>query len=188
MQEDSWDTAKIICFFSRSADGPPGKRSPEKWPQECAVPAELTGDFRKKFSDMHVAPFRFRGDAFNSIEHVHHATKFIHELDFYREFTIHGRYGADPYLAKKAGGKLGKVRGNSALNRPVGIIKDADWEKKKDAYLEEAQLAKYMAHPDLKKLLLSTGDALLLHHVTRKKGKVICRPLMRVRALLAKGK
>lgn len=184
---EAWDATKVICFFSRSADGPPGKRPPETWPNDCAVPPELTGDFRKKFSDMHVASFRFRGDVFNSIEHVHHATKFVHKPKFYREFTIHGKYGADPYLAKQAGGKLGKVKGNPALNRPAGIIKDAAWESRKAGYLEEAQKAKYNAHPDLKQLLLSTGDALLLHHVMRRKGKVICRPLMKARTLLAKG-
>lgn len=130
--QNNWDDSKINCFFSTSADGPPGKRSPEVWPKNCLIPAELTGDFRKKLSDMHVAPFEFRGHIFNSIEHVHHATKFIHEPTFYREFTIDGKYGANPVLAKQAGGKLGKVKKHSSLNQPVGIVKDKDWEKKRD--------------------------------------------------------
>lgn len=41
-----------------------------------------------------------------------------------------------------------------------------DWESAKDGVMKKAILAKFLQHEDLKKLLLSTGDALLIEHTT----------------------
>lgn len=41
-----------------------------------------------------------------------------------------------------------------------------DWESAKDGVMKKAVLAKFSQHEELKALLLSTGDALLIEHTT----------------------
>lgn len=41
-----------------------------------------------------------------------------------------------------------------------------DWESAKDGVMKKAVLAKFSQHEELKTLLLSTGDALLIEHTT----------------------
>ena len=100
---------------------------------------------------MYLAPFAFRGDIFNSIEHVHHATKFLHEGDFYRKFTRKGIYGSSPHTAKLADGRNGcnTQALSEALRRPARVTMDPKRGEKRHAYLLEAQLAKYRSHPHL---------------------------------------
>lgn len=42
-----------------------------------------------------------------------------------------------------------------------------DWEPVKDAVMREVVLAKFTQHPDLREILLGTGDALLVEHTKR---------------------
>jgi len=42
-----------------------------------------------------------------------------------------------------------------------------DWESVKENIMRRALYAKFTQHPDLKKLLLSTGDAKLVEHTER---------------------
>lgn len=50
--------------------------------------------------------------------------------------------------------------------RDKNIPKRADWEQKKDAYMEKAVWDKFTRYPELKELLLSTGNARLYEHTT----------------------
>ena len=78
----------------------------------------LRQDFRSFLSDIHVAPFL-------SIEHAHHATKYLHEREFYLHFTRSGMYGEDSRVAKKAGGKNGHchrpLEGTAAASKPCYV-------------------------------------------------------------------
>jgi hypothetical protein len=70
----------------------------------------------------------------------------------------------DPAMAKAAGDKNGKYKGN--LIRPVEVTVDSDFfgkRQKKETYA--AQYAKFTQNEDLKTLLLATGEAKLSHFV-----------------------
>ena len=178
----AYDSDTVTQFYSKSRDAPLGKGAGEKIPPGKPFPTTLPADFRKCLSDMHVAPFYFRGDAWSSIEHVYHATEFIHEPDFYAKFTRHGAYGTNPHMAKLSGGKNGcKTKSlPRELRRPEHIKMDTDWHIKRNVYLLEAQLAKFRTHGELRKILLGTGDA-QLNHFVRGRPPVICRVLMQAR-------
>jgi len=50
--------------------------------------------------------------------------------------------------------------------RDKNIPKRADWEARKDEFMEKAVRDKFTRYPDLRKLLLSTGDAKIYEHTT----------------------
>jgi predicted NAD-dependent protein-ADP-ribosyltransferase YbiA (DUF1768 family) len=70
----------------------------------------------------------------------------------------------DPAMAKAAGGKTGKFKGE--LLRPLEVTADSDFfgkRQKKEMYA--AQYAKFTQNEDLKKMLLATNNAKLTHFV-----------------------
>ncbi|WP_413290684.1 NADAR family protein [Bdellovibrio sp. HCB337] len=48
--------------------------------------------------------------------------------------------------------------------RDKGIPKRADWDQRKDEFMEKAVIDKFNRYPDLQKLLLSTGNARIYEH------------------------
>ena len=42
----------------------------------------------------------------------------------------------------------------------------ADWERVRDELMRKAVLAKFTQHPEIRELLLGTGDAMLVEHTT----------------------
>ena len=85
----------------------------------------------------------------------------------------------DPALAKAAGGKSGKLKGE--LLRPVEVTVDPDFfGKRHKQEMYAAQYAKFTQNEDLKKLLLATNDAKLTHH-TRGSPPVVFDDLMLIR-------
>ncbi len=48
--------------------------------------------------------------------------------------------------------------------RDKNIEKRADWEQRKDEFMEKAVSDKFMRYPELQKLLLSTGDSRIYEH------------------------
>ena len=74
-------------------------------------------------------------------------------------------------MAKAAGGKSGKFKGE--LLRPIQVIADSDFfSKRKSREIYAAQYAKFTQNPDLKKLLLATGNAKLQQFVKGSKPDV----------------
>jgi ribA/ribD-fused uncharacterized protein len=99
-----------------------------------------------EFSNFSAHPFTLNGRNWPTSEHYFQAQKFAgtaHEEEI--------RLLSSPMVAARAG---------RSRQRPLR----SDWEVVKDDIMREALKAKFTQHPDLKALLLSTEDAVLVEH------------------------
>jgi predicted NAD-dependent protein-ADP-ribosyltransferase YbiA (DUF1768 family) len=176
----------ILQFYSKAVDKPlPGKGSGENIPNEKLKEyAELATipKWRKKLSNFWIEPFTLDNHKWATIEHYYQGAKFKKaHPDFYLSFSLDSGtdLSKDPVMAKAAGDKTGKLKGE--LLRPVEVSVDSDFfegRHKKDLYA--AQYAKFTQNEDLKRLLIATHDAKLTQFV---KGAepIIADELMMVR-------
>jgi ribA/ribD-fused uncharacterized protein len=98
------------------------------------------------FSNFAAYPIRLKEKKWPTSEHYLQAQKFA-GTD--REDEV--RVAKSPSAAARMG------RSREHPLRP-------DWEEIKDAVMREAVLAKFSQHEDLRKILLATGEALLVEH------------------------
>jgi N-glycosidase YbiA len=106
----------------------------------------LTDDQYGEFSNFAAFPIVLNGKTWPTTEHYFQAQKFAgteHEEQI--------RLEVSPMIAAR----MGRDR-----NRPLR----ADWESVKDEVMRTALFAKFSQHPDLKSLLLGTGDATIVEH------------------------
>ena len=194
LSSDLYNSGTVFRFYSKSnGKSLPGKGAGETLgPEGSAAYEELARipDWRKKISNFWTAEFTLDGHRWLSVEHYYQASKFKrNNKDFYIKFSLDSADSSiakDAGLAKAAGGKSGKFKGE--LVRPKNIILDPDFFQKAagvkfargEIEMESAMRSKFTQNADLKELLLATKKA-KLEHITRGKPAIVFNDLMRVR-------
>jgi len=191
---DLYDKSTVFRFYSKSTGKPlPGHGAGETIGNEGDIAYEELAkipEWRKKLSNFWPAEFTLDGHRWLSVEHYYQGSKFKkNNKEFYIQFSLDSpdsSIAKDADLAKSAGGKTGKYKGE--LVRPKNVKIDPDFfmvlsgskYKRGEIDMEDAMRAKFTQNPDLKKLLLATKNA-KLEHITRGKPAIVFNDLMRVR-------
>ena len=165
-----YDDTVHFMFYINSANSKPGKGSGEKVDNKRSLlfkDLELVMNWRRQLDDEFANPFMLDNKQWQTVEHYYQASKFKKGFpDFYATFSLDSgsEISSDVKKAKAAGGKSGRFE--KMLMRPNHIKLDADFYGGRDIVERtKAVKAKFEQNEDLKKTLLSTKKAKLLHFV-----------------------
>ena len=165
-----YDDTVHFMFYINSANSKPGKGSGEKVDNKRSLlfkDLELAMNWRRQLDDEFASPFMLDNKQWQTVEHYYQASKFKKGFpDFYATFSLDSgsEISSDVKKAKAAGGKSGRFE--KMLMRPNHIKLDADFYGGRDVVERtKAVKAKFEQNEDLKKTLLSTKKAKLLHFV-----------------------
>ena len=133
LQSDLYGNDAVFQFYSKSKDGPPGSGAGEKLGSEgratyndlSAVPG-----WRRKLSNFWEQPFTLHKKRWQSVEHYYQGSKYKkNNPHLYDEFSLDSgsALSKDPAMAKGAGGKKGKFKGERVI--PEGVTVDPDFFK-----------------------------------------------------------
>ena len=195
LQSDLYDKATVFQFYSKSLDSAaPGKGAGETiGPEGVNFYSDLKKipSWRKKLSNFWESEFTLDGKKWLSVEHYYQGSKYKRgNPRFYAQFSLDSgsAISKDPLLAKIAGGKSGKIKGD--LIRPKDVAMDKDFfEVRKDGFtranleMQASMMAKFSQNEELKRLLKATKKA-KLNHFSRGSPPVVFTDLMIVRQQL----
>jgi predicted NAD-dependent protein-ADP-ribosyltransferase YbiA (DUF1768 family) len=166
---DLYDDNIHFMFYEKSADKkPPGTGSGEKIEKQDLLQftdLQIVTNWRRMLDDEHVAPFTFDGKQWQTVEHYYQASKFKKGFpDFYTMFSLDSESEIcnDVKKAKAAGGKLGKYRKELGFEK---VSLDPDFYGGRDKVERANALTAKFENPQLRKVLLGTKNAKLLHFV-----------------------
>jgi predicted NAD-dependent protein-ADP-ribosyltransferase YbiA (DUF1768 family) len=193
-----YNPVTVFKFSSQSNTKPaPGKGVGETLaPDSAPLFQELASipEWRRKLSNSWPSEFSFDNHQWATAEHYFEASKFKNgNQAFYATFALDSQtpptdLAKNPVMAKAAASKTGKY--NSDLLRPPEVKMDPDFfvddEKRKKQELFYAQFAKFTQNDEMKKLLLATKDAKLVHS-ERGGAQEVYEGLMYVRKWLLNG-
>lgn len=194
-----YDDDCVLQFYALSnKTSAPGKGAGEKCPERMLSQefADLISvvDWRKKLDNEWAQPFTVDNHRWNSVEHYFQASKFKRGAqEFYLSFSLDSgtELSKNVEMAKAAGDKRGKYEGT--LIRPKEVKPDAGFfddsngttEPRSNKEMYSAQLAKFVQNDDLKRLLLATKRAKLMHFV-RGSAPVLDENLISIRDKIVK--
>lgn len=150
-----------LFYFSKSADKKPGKGVNE-FVKNLKDYEELSQikDWRKILSNFYVAPFKYNGKTWNTIEHAFQSKKIeLVDEKLAEKFTL------------ESGDGIGRGGGLVARKNRKLVILDEDqlkhWNDIKSGIMEEILFEKFSQNELCKKVLLATNEACLLHSTGR---------------------
>lgn len=182
INSDLYDKDITFMFHSMSNSTPKaGKGSGEHIPDLFLFEYNNLNnipDWRKKLDDSWVAPFTVDNHRWNSVEHYYLGSQFKKGYpDFYNKFSIDSdsEISKDIALARIAGSKTGKNKDNVLREKHIKV--DPDFyevgpnSRDKTERLT-ALIAKFTQNLDLKRILLETKRAKLVHFVRGREPEV----------------
>lgn len=172
-----YEESIVFQFYEKSSNERlPGKGSGENIPKESIINfsnLHAINEWRRKLDDFWVEPdkqFVLDGHRWNSVEHYYQGSKFKESNpEFYLSFSAESgtELSKSPEMAKAAASSSGKYKGT--LLRPTEVSIDPTfYGKRKEKELFDAICAKFTQIEDLKRVLLETKNAKLMHYL---KGK-----------------
>jgi len=188
-----YDNNMLFQFYIKSNGKPlPGKGVGEKIDyglvKSFSELAEIP-DWRRKLDNEYTSEFELDGHKWKSVEHYYQGSKFKKtNKPFYMMFSLdsESKISKDVDIAKSAGSKSGKHK--SELLRPKEIKIDPDFYGGiNEKTMEDAMYAKFSQNIELKKMLMATKKAKLLHFVRGSEPEV-ANKLMLVRSRIQSAK
>ena len=177
IEYDKYDPETVFVFYSKSSHNKAGKGSNETIKKTRITEFNTLNkdsvcvDWRKKLDDTWVAPFSLDGHRWSSVEHYFQGSQYKKGFpDFYLQFSLDSDsdISKDVTLAKALGAKPNKQNKLSQKTKSTNIAIDPDfYEMGVNPRHEEerlkALLCKFTQNLDLKKVLMETKDAKLMH-------------------------